>query len=177
MQDIFEQKLARDARRKQAVKYIFPLIIACFVLLTISQLILQLLPVSYLNKQSGQLTAITTRITSWRRGRGTSRSRPNYSLVLTLNNAQKFNIQDTLAKVKLGSALKLNAPVTIYCPTTTAKLLGAGFVREVSQVEQNGQVLYSWREQQKDARLLIAGFAIAAGIFYMLRRYFIGLSK
>jgi hypothetical protein len=97
--------------------------------------------------------------------------------VLTVNSAQKFNVTDTTAKVKLASALSVNRLVTIYYPTSTEKILGAGFIRDVSQVEQNGQVLYSWRGQQNGAWLLIGGFMAAAIIFYMMRRYYISLDK
>jgi hypothetical protein len=159
-------------RRKFSAKYTLPFLIVFFLFLIVGQLITQFITVDQLNKVSGNITDIETKITSWSHTRGSSHDTPNYSLVITLDNSQTFKIQDYRYRAILGKILQKGDYVIIYYPTTTLKILSAGFADDVSQLKRGSQVLYSWKDQQQETWFLIATFAGLVVFFYWMRRYF-----
>ncbi len=109
-----------------------------------------------------------TVITSWSRTRFASHGTPNYALAITLDNMQPYDIQDQNTRTYLGSTLKDGDYITIYYPTLTLKVIGAGFVRDVSQVEFGGKVLYSWKGQQNQEWFIVILLLVAIATFYWL---------
>ena len=158
-------------RRKFSAKYVLPVIIFVFAYGLLGQVITLLTPLQYLGKASGSIADIQTKVISWSRGRYSTHSTPNYALAITLDNEQTYNIQEEAARIKLGPALKSGDHITIYYPTLTQKILTAAIIRDVSQVEKGGTILYSWDQQRKEGWLLIPFFVLAISVFSWLRKY------
>jgi hypothetical protein len=167
----FYDDLTYLPRRKFSAKYTLPFLIVFFLFLIVGQLITQFITVNQLNKVSGSITDIETKITSWSHNRGSSHNTPNYSLVITLDNSQTFKIQDDRYRTTLGKVLQKDDYIIIYYPTTTLKILSAGFARDVSQLERGNQVLYSWKDQQQETWFLIAIFTGVIIFFYWMKGY------
>jgi len=157
-------------RRKFSTKYTIPFIIFVCALLIIGQLIIQFIPVEQLNKVSGTITGLDTRITSYSHQRSTNTFIPSYSLVITLDNMRSYNLQETAYRNKLGPILHKGDQLTIYYPTTFCKVLSAGFIRDIAQIQSGNKVFYTWREQQKGNWLLIGMYTVALSFFYWFMR-------
>lgn len=155
--------------RKRNAKYIVPFVIVLFVICLVGQLLGQLFNVSQLNKTSGKIMALRTIVGSPKRHSGSQ----NFDLAITLDNRQPFYVEDTETVQRLDSTLHTGDMVTIYTPTLMYKIVCSGFVHAVSQIELDNRVIYSFAEQKKEAWLLIGFFAIAAGIFWGLRIFWL----
>jgi hypothetical protein len=153
-------------------KYLFPYIIGFFFLLCLLQIIGQFISVDQLNKASGKIAGIKTKIISYNKGHN-----PNYALVITLNDGQRYGITDESTRLKLAGLLKVGDQVTIYYPTTFYKILCAGFAHDVNQIELGKQVVYRFEEQKKQSYLLIGMFAVFGCVFWAVRYNMMELYK
>ncbi|MEO6524864.1 MAG: hypothetical protein ABIN91_24475 [Mucilaginibacter sp.] len=149
-------------------KYILPFVIGFFFLLSAGQIIGQFVKVDQLDKVTGKISELQTRIRSY--SKQSSGHRPNYVLAIIVNG-KNYDVEDTAARSKLSRLLHVDDEVTIYYPSVLYKILCSGFVHSVNQVELGNEVVYSFNEQKKQAYLLIIGFAIAGCIFGAVRYY------
>ena len=160
----------KAATKRRNVKYILPFIIGGLYLLSVGQILAQFVSVSQLNKESGQITYIETKIISYSHQRYGGRT-PNYGLVITLNSGNYYNIENTGARAKLGTLLHIGDQVTIYYPTTLYKILTAGFTNAVNQVELGNQIVYNFDEQKQTDFWLVGAFIAFGSGFWWLRSY------
>jgi hypothetical protein len=167
----FYDDLTYLPKKKFNAKYTIPALLVFLTCVLIGQFLSMLVPLSDLNKVSGHIVGMDTQITSWSRARYSNHSTPNYALFIHLDNSQSYDIQDEITRGRLGLLLKQGDDVTIYYPTTALKIVSAGFVRDVSQLERRGQVLYSWKEQQNGVWFIIGMLALAIVAFYWLKGY------
>jgi hypothetical protein len=164
----FYDDLTYLPKRKFNAKYTVPFLIFFLSCVLVGQLITIIVPLNKLNKVSGQIVNMRTVINSWSRARFANHSTPNYALAITLDNMHSYNIQDENARAYLGSTLKDGDYITIYYPTHTLKIIGAGLVRDVSQVEFGDKVLYSWKGQQNEEWFIVVLLLVAIATFYWL---------
>jgi hypothetical protein len=164
----FYDDLTYLPKRQFNAKYTLPFVIFLLSCVVVGQLITMLVPLNKLNKVSGHIVNMETVITSWNYSRATNHSTPNYALAIILDNTQSYNIQETNARTYLGSTLKNGDYVTIYYPTPALKIIGASFLRDVSQVELGSNVLYSWKGQQNDDWFMVVFLLVAIAFFYWL---------
>jgi hypothetical protein len=172
----FNDDLTYLPKRKFAVKYTLPFIVAVGCLVVICQLTSLFVPLRQLNKSSGKIADMQIKVDYWTHQRGALSSHyyPVYSLFITLDNMRTFNIENEEYMKKLQVALRKGDSITVYSPSLTYKLISLGFAHKVNQVEFDGRVLYSYDEQRKDEWFLISMFSIFTGMFYILLR---GLKK
>jgi hypothetical protein len=147
-------------------KYILPFVIGFFFLLSAGQIIGQFFKVDQLNKVSGKISDLQTRIRSY--SKQSSGHKPNYVLAIIVNG-KNYDVEDTAARSELSGLLHVDDEVTIYYPTVFYKILCSGFVHSVNQVELGTQIVYSFDDQKKQAYLLIIGFAVAGCVFWAVR--------
>jgi hypothetical protein len=167
----FYDDLTYLPRTKFSAKYTVPFIIGLLALVLVGQLATMFISVNQLNKVSGHIVDVETRIVSWTHHKGSFHDTPDYALVITLDNLHSYNVQETKTRFRLSSTLKNGDYVVIYYPTSTLKILSAGFARDVSQVERGNEVLYSWKEQQNDEWFIVGLLVAAIGFFYWMIRY------
>ena len=167
----FYDDLTYMPRRKFNAKYTVPALLVFLSCVLLGLLVTEMVPLRDLNKVSGRIIGMDTRVTSWTHRRYSSRDIPNYSLFITLDNDQYYKVQSDDARAKLGAALKYGDSVTIYYPTSTVKILSAGFADGISQIEHGTQVLCSWKEQQTGFWYIIGTITAAIAIFYWLMTY------
>jgi hypothetical protein len=158
----------RSAIHQATAKYILPYVIGFFVLMLVGQLIGQLFTVKQLNKVSGKIVDLQTKLTYVSTAR--TGNRRSYALFVTLNNGSVRSIQDEAAQEKLDTLLHVGNDVTIYYPTLLYKILSTGFVHDVNQLELGNQVVYNFDEQKKENWVLVGFSTVAAVVFYALRR-------
>jgi hypothetical protein len=146
----------RAAQRKQFV-FLLPYIIAFFSLLLVGQIIIQFTTVNQFKKESGRILDLQTKITGYRRQKSVlgSTYKPMYSLVIGLDDLNSYNVENEADRKMLGGILHKGDSVTIYSPTTLIKVLSTGFFHPVSQIEQNGHVVYSFDEVKKENYVII----------------------
>ncbi len=164
----FYDDLTYLPKRKFNAKYTVPFIVFFLSCVLVGQLITIVFPLNKLNKVSGQIVNMGTVITSWSHTRYSNHRTPNYALAITLDNMQYYNIQDGNTRAYLGSTLKYGDYITIYYPTPTLKIIGAGLLRDVSQVEIGGKVLYSWKTQQNDEWFIVGILVVLIASSYWL---------
>jgi len=167
----FYDDLTYMPRRKFNAKYTVPALLVCLGCVLLGQLLTELVPLSSLDKVSGRIIGMDTRITSWSHERYSTHDTPNYALFITLDNDRYYEIRADDARAKLGAALKYGDSVTIYYPTSTVKVLSAGLADGISQIERGTQVLYSWKEQQTFSWYIIGTLAAVIAFFYWLMTY------
>ncbi|HEY2582101.1 MAG TPA: hypothetical protein VGI43_09845 [Mucilaginibacter sp.] len=164
----FYDDLTYLPKRQFNAKYTLPFLIFFLSCVLVGQLITMVVPLNKLDKVSGHITNTDTVITSWSRARFANHSTPNYALAITLDNMQSYNIQEGSTRAYLGSTLRDGDYVTIYYPTPTLNIIGAGLLRDVSQVELNGKVLYSWKGQQNEEWIIVVFLLAAIALFYWM---------
>ena len=158
------------AVRKASAKYVLPYVIGIFTSLLIGQIAGEFFTVKQLNKVSGKITNLETKAVSMSGRRGRFSNRLNYALIITLNNNIPYYIEDDSARKELTILLHKGDDITIYYPTILFKILNAGFVHSVNQIERNGQVVYSFDKQKEMNYAVIFVFALFIGVFYVLRK-------
>jgi hypothetical protein len=165
----FYDDLTYLPKRKFNAKYTVPFLMFFLSCVLVGQLITIVVPLNKLNKVSGQIVNMGTVITSWSWSRGfVGHSTPNYALAITLDNMQSYNIQDKNVRAYFGSTLKNGDYITIYYPNLTLKIIGAGLIRDVSQVEFGGKILYSWKGQQNDEWFIVGILVVLIALSYWL---------
>ena len=149
--------LNKRAAQKKQFLFLLPYIIVFFSLLLAGQIIVQFINVNQLNKESGKILDLQTKITGYRRQKSVlgSTYKPMYSLVIGLDDLNSYNIENELDRKILGDVLHQGDSVTIYSPTTLIKVLSTGFFHLVSQIEQNGHVVYSLDKVKKENYVII----------------------
>ena len=167
----FYDDLTYLPRAKFSAKYLVPAIICFLGVVLIGQLVSMFITVDQLNKVSGKIVNIETNIIEYTHHRFDAHDSPDYALVITLDNMQSYNIQETKVRFRLSSILKKGDYVTIYYPTSTLKILSAGFARDVSQIEKGKAVLYSWKDQQNEEWIIVGFLVLAIGFFYWMIGY------
>jgi hypothetical protein len=162
----------KSATHKATAKYILPYVIGIFLLLMVGQIAGTFFTAKQLNKVSGKVVDLQTQIIGQIRHRGiVSTYTPDYALTITLDNGTAYYMQDAdSTRQKLSTLLHSGDDVTIYTPTMLLKILNAGFVHDVSQVELGNQIVYNFDDQKKGNWVLAGICAVAAGIFFALRR-------
>lgn len=162
----------RAAQKKQLL-VLFPYIIAFFSVLLVAQIIIQFISVDQLNKESGRILDLQTKITGHYRQRSvaTSTYKPMYALVIGLDDLNSYNIENTADRKMLGDILHKGDSVTIYSPTALIKVLSTGFFHPVSQIEQNGHVVYSFDEVKKENYVIISLYTGFILLLYFTWRF------
>jgi len=157
--------------KKNGNKYIVNLLLWVLGIALCGQLIAQLFTVKQLNKVTGLILAKEVRVTSYDGGRG---GKQNYSLIITLKNKQTYNIDfNTNSDWSIGDQLHINEKVTLYTPSCIYNLLSLDcldFGSRVSQVEANGEVIYSFKAHQNKAWSFIAYLIVAMLIVVFIKR-------
>ena len=167
----FYDDLTYLPKRKFNAKYTAPVLVFFLSCVLVGQLITIVIPLNQLNKVAGQIVNMRTVITSWSHSRYSNNRTPNYALAITLDNMQPYNIEDENTRANLGSTLKNGDHIIIYYPTRTLKIISAGLARDVSQVEFEGKILYSWKGQQNEEWLIVGFLIVAIAVFYWLIGY------
>jgi hypothetical protein len=169
----FNYDLLYSSRKKFSAKYTLPLLIALLCIVLIGLLITQFIPVDELNKVSGKVVTIERRVSSRSHNRTISGGAytNNYALYVKLNNGQTYDIQDNNIFQQFEATVHKGDYLTIYYPTSTLRILSAGFARDVSEIDSSNQVLYSWKDQQKDNWFLIGFLAVVIALFYGFMHY------
>jgi len=101
--------------------------------------------------------------------RGSFHDSPDFALVIALDNGMNYNVEEESARVKLSAILGEGDHVIIYYPTEILRILSVGYARDVSQVERNSQVLYSWKEQQTEEWFVVGMLAVVMALFYWMK--------
>lgn len=159
-------------KRKFNAKYTVPVLIFFLACVLVGQLLSMLVPLSDLGKVSGHIVDMDTKVVSWSHSRFSSHDDPNYALFINLDNNQSYDIQNNIERKKLTAELKAGDFVTIYYPTEALKIMSAGMLEDVSQLERGRQILYSWKEQQNEVWFLVAMLVAAIVVFYLLMKHF-----
>ena len=160
-------------KQKFNAKYIIPILLWILGLVLVGQVAFILTPLNQNNKVSGNIQALNIGIISYSTHKY-SKATPDYGLLITLDNGVTYKIQDQTVIYDLHTSLKLGDRILIYYPTTTLLVLSAGLARDVSQVQRDNQVLYSWQGQQNEEWFIVGLLLLAIGLFYGLKRYFDG---
>jgi hypothetical protein len=168
----FYEDLKNLPKAKFNAKYTAPCLIFCLGIILLGQLIMIVEPLSQLNKASGRITDLTTRVLFYKTAKFSSQSTPTYGLVITLDNSHSYDIQDQSTMIRLEATLKLGDDIVIYYPTRAITIISAGLVEDVSQVERGSQTLYSWQEQKNEEWIIVGFLILAMGLFYGLMRHF-----
>ena len=149
-------------------KYLLPLFMLLLFLLMLGQLSLEFFSIKQLNKVSGKITGLRReRIVNDNNTSDTS----EFSLIITLNGTADYKIENEVYAAKLNNALKTGDEITVYYPTQLVNILSATFAESVSQIEANGQVLYSFESQKKDNWYIIGVCIVGILIFYGFYRF------
>jgi len=156
--------------KKDGGKYMLNLLLWVLGIALCGQLIAQLFTVNQLNKVTGVIMAKEVRVTSYEAGR---RGKQNYSLVITLKNKQTYNIDFNADRDwSIADQLHINKNITLYNPSFIYNLLSLDcldFGSRVSQVEANGQVIYSFKTHQNKAWGFITYLIVAMLIVVLIK--------
>jgi hypothetical protein len=155
------------------IKYALYTVIFILGLILCGQLIAQLYTIKQLNKVTGKIVKTDVKIASYSSGGRWRKGKPYYSLVITLNNGQSFDLDINNNNWQIENILQKGENVTIFYPTVAYDVLSLNvleFGSKGSQVELNRHVVYSFAEQTNGAwpftGIIFAGILVACYRLY-----------
>jgi hypothetical protein len=168
----FFDDLAHLTKQKFNAKYTVPLLLWFLGLVLVGQLVFIFMPLKQNNEASGNIVALKIGILSYTSARFSNHSTPNYGLLITLDNGVTYDIENKSISYKVNASLKVGDYVVIYYPTKTINILSGGLASDISQLQKGNQVLYGWKEQQRQEWLVVLFILVSMGLFYGLKRHF-----
>ncbi len=144
-------------------------------MLLIAQIIAQLFTLAQLSKVTGKVTAKNVHITSYTSGSKFRQGSANYSLIITLDSRQIYNVYLDNENWNISNIIQLGDTVTIYNPTLAYNILSLDFLdygSRVSQLELRNQVLYSFGQHKRHQLPFICFLLVAIlPCYYVLYKW------